>query len=492
MVGLRYFRTSSLRSVSITLMPFILILLVALTVTGDDTALAQEQVPQKPNIMFILADDMREDDFEHMPQTRKLLAGQGLTFSNAFVTHSLCCPSRASILRGQYTHNHQVLTNIGPMGGFEKFRSQGHETSTIATWLQSGGYRTVLLGKYLNGYGNRGSEMYIPPGWDEWYGRLDKYSYYEYQMNENGKITSYGSANKDYYTDMLAGKAKDYVRRTANDSSPFFMYLAPLAPHSPYTPASRHENAYENARAPRSPSFDERDISDKPEWVRDMPRLGKDVEKVDRTYQGRLRLLLSLDEMVAGLIEELRATGELDNTYVFFTSDNGYHLGEHRLSKGKRTAYEEALRVPLAVRGPGVPTGASAEQMALNIDFAPTIAELAGVPASEFVDGRSLAPLLDGSPPATSSWRSAFLVEHWSGGTTDVREAPTYAGVRTQRHKYVEHATGDKELYNLDSDPYELENRYKTAQTARVEGLKSRLEALKGCAGEACREAEDR
>ena len=435
---------------------------------------------------------MRLDDYEYMPQTRQLLTEGGVTFEEAFVTHSLCCPSRASILRGQYTHNHQVLNNARPEGGFEKFRSLGYEDSTVATWLQSEGYQTALIGKYLNGYARRGDETYIPPGWDEWHAVLRGDGYYDYQMNENGAIVSYGKSGQDYYTDVLAGKARDYVQRSASgaNSSPFFMYLAPATPHGPFIPAPRHEDTYADDETPRPPSFDEPDVEDKPAWVRDLPRLDPgEIESVDNAYRNRLEMLLSLDEMVAGLVEELEAIGVLENTYIFFTSDNGYHLGEHRLKLGKRTVYEEAARVPLAVRGPGVPAGQTVGELALNTDFAPTIAELTGASAPDFVDGRSLAPLLGNTPPET--WRSAFLLEHWSGGGGAPQQTPTYAAIRTETHKYVEHDTGEEELYDLSSDPHELESLHESAGSALIEGLRSRLKDLKACAGESCQEAED-
>ncbi len=486
----------TLRSTGSVLIPFIVVLLAALGGTGDATALAQEQeAPQKPNIVFILADDMRADDLEHMPRTRELLLRKGTTFDNAFVTYSLCCPARASILRGQYAHNHQVLDVDPPHGGFEQFRKQGHERSTVATWLQDSGYRTVFLGRYLNGYGESGQVRYVPPGWDDWYAQVGA-GYYDYQINENGRLRSYGNAKNDYYTDVLAREAKDYVRHAANDSRPFFMYLAPKTPHSPYTPAPRHKNAYKNGvKAPRPPSFKEDDLSDKPAWVQRLPppnpgnKKELDEREIDEAYRARLRMLLSLDEMVATLIGELRATDELKNTYLFFTSDNGYHLGEHWLSLTKRTPYEEAHKVPLVVRGPRVAAGRSVEEMAANIDFAPTFAELGGASAPSFVDGRSLVPLLGDTPP-TTSWRTALRLENWRPGMPDLA-APPYDGIRTETHKYVEHATGEKELYNLSSDPYELESQHKTAEPALAESLKSRLEALRDCVGESCRDAED-
>lgn len=212
-------------------------------------------------------------------------------------------------------------------------------------------------------------------------------------------------------------------------------------------------------------------------------------EKIDNAYHTRTKMLLSLDEMVAGLVDELRASGELYNTYVIFTSDNGYHFGEHRINQGKRTVYEEAVRVPLAVRGPGVPAGQITEALALNIDLAPTIAELAGLSTPAFVDGRSLAPFLQGAPPET--WRSAFLLEHYSGGNAHHRSAPTYAAVRTETHKYVEHENGDRELYDLEADPYELESLHESADPTLVADLENRLEALRACASESCREAEN-
>jgi N-acetylglucosamine-6-sulfatase len=469
-----------------------LLLVVVFVVGGFALPSAQSEVEEaqattRPNIILILADDLDVESASHMPNLQSLLVDQGTEFSNAFVSYSVCCPSRASILRGQYAHNHGVLHNDTPGGGFKKFHNVGDEKSTIATWLEGGDYRTVLLGKYFNGYGSKtDSERYVPPGWGEWYAKLDA-GYYDYQLNENGRVVSYGDRKQDYYTDVLAGKARKYVRSASDDSSPFFMYLAPATPHGPFEPAPRHRGANLNVETPKLPSFDEADVSDKPTWVRRLPRLGSaDEKKINETYAKRLRMLLSLDEMVAGLIEELRATGQLENTYIFFTSDNGFHLGEHRLSLTKKTPYEEALRVPLLVRGPGVPAGGSVDQMTLNTDFAPTFADLARVPAAEFVDGRSLTPLLDGTSPET--WRSAFLLESWP--SPDSRNL-TYTGIRTETYKYIEHASGARELYDLQDDPYELDSIPPSAEPALIANLKARLAALKACSEQSCRDAED-
>lgn len=446
---------------------------------------------ERPNVVFVLVDDLDVESVSHMPKTQSLLAEGGMTFENAFVTHPLCCPSRSSILRGQYSHNHRVLTNEPSLGAFDKFYEYGLEDSTVATWLDDAGYRTALVGEYLNNYPGDAEPTHVPPGWDEWYGRASEKSYYDYQLNENGKLVSYGNGPEDYQTDVLAGKANDFVRRAAAEKEPFFAYVATGAVHSPVQPAPRHREASVPPQAPRLPSFDEEDVGDKPSWVRAQPRLTpQQISRTDGEYRGRLRALLAVDEMVSGLVDELRASGELENTYVVLTSDNGYHLGEHRLAQGKRTPYEESIRVPLIVRGPGVPSGEAVRQQALNIDLAPTFAELGGADTPGFVDGRSLAPLLKGDSP--ESWRTAFLVEHTGGGIKGfARDVPDYEAVRTEEQKYVEYGTGDRELYDLRADPHEMQSLHEGADPALAARLESRLAVLRECSGSGCRSAED-
>ena len=484
------------------------------TARQDDLSTEKEPLGP-PNIIFILTDDLDARDVEYMPNLKSLLANQGITFENAYVTNPLCCPSRASILRGQYVHNHQVLTNGGPPYydngqasnggpfGFEKFHRMGHEESNVATWLKSAGYKTVLIGKYLNGYPKQPNSetypqgikpTYVPPGWDEWYGHIEegteKGLYYNYRINENGELVSYGNAEGDYNTDVLAGKATEYIGRTANDPQPFFMYLATNAPHEPFIPAPRHKEEFAGTKLPQPPSFNEEDVSDKPSWLRDRfsPLSARGIAKVDADHRARLQMLLAVDEMISGLIGALEDSGKLESTYIVFTSDNGYTLGEHRLH-GKETAYEEDIHVPLIVRGPGVSPGRVLDQLVLNIDFAPTFAELAGVPAPAFVDGRSLVPLLTGDTPPTD-WRSTFLVEHWNE-YAQAWMVPDYKGLHTSDHVYVKYASGDRELYDLSIDPYELQNLYETADPTLDAQLESRLEALSDCAGQTCRTAED-
>ena len=445
-------------------------------------------VNPRPNILFIVADDMKASDLDHMPKTQRLLVDQGVKFAKPWVSRSLCCPSRATILRGQYTHNHKVWVNVEPSGGFWNFLDQGLENSTISTWLNAAGYDTILIGKYLNRYGldrngNRAPATHVPPGWDRWFAWEGVYAGTDtsYQINENGRIVTY-RRSQIHDTDLHAKTAEYSIGGRTADSVPFFMYLAPNAPHAPAYYASRHANLFANTPLPKPSSFNEADVSDKPAWVRNKPRLSSTkVSNLTQFYRNRLRALQSLDEMVERLVNALSATGELSNTYIVLTSDNGIYLGEHRLQE-KGAAYNASPRILLVIRGPGVPRGVTRSQIALNNDLAPTFASWAGVRPPGFVDGRSLSPLLGESPPAF--WRTAFLVEHRRTPEefAYVRAIPNYSAVRTFQYNYVEYETGEKELYDLNVDPAELTNIYNSATQALRSELKAKLEALKICA----------
>ncbi|MGH7773490.1 MAG: sulfatase family protein [Candidatus Binatia bacterium] len=467
---------------TLRLLSLAVVVLAAEISSGPSTSIAQSR---RPNIIFILADDLNVETMAHLPRLQSLLAARGTTFANYFVSLALCCPSRASILRGQYAHNTEIFTNMPPGGGFQKFLDLGREESTVATWLHDGGYRTVLLGKYLNGYP---VTTHVPPGWDEWYAVAGAVNFFNYRLNENGEIVTYGNQPEDYLTDVLSQKASDFIVRTAPMGQPFFMYVAPYAPHQPADPAPRHEEEFPGVQAPRTASFNEADVSDKPTWVQNTPpRTPAQITQLDALYRRRLQSMLAVEDLLEQLIRTLRRTHQLSNTYIVFTSDNGFHLGQHRLPAGKNTAYEEDIRVPLIVRGPGVPAGRVIEHLAVNIDFAPTFAELAGAQAADFVDGRSLVPLLTSDPPAVEGWRQAFLLE--AGFITGNR---VFQGIRTNKHTYVEYLnTGERELYDLEEDPDQLQSLHDTADPEILEQLASWLATLRACAGASCRSAED-
>ena len=483
----------------------------------------------KPNIVFVLTDDLDAAEIQYMPKLKSLITDQGITFPNYFVSMSLCCPSRSTTLRGQYPHNTQILGNQLPTGGFQKFYQLGEEKSTIAVWLQAAGYRTMLAGKYLNGYPEQNNAKYIPPGWNEWYVAVhgDAYSEFNYTLNENGKEVVYGNKPEDYGTDVYVNKAVDFIQRSAQDGKPFFVYLAPYAPHAPYTPAPRHANLFPDLIAPRTPNYDEADVSDKPAFIRDRPLLTqRQMDMIDQVYRKRLQSLQAVDEGIETIVNTLKANGQLDNTYIFFTSDNGYHLGNHRQVVGKIAPYEEELRVTMIVRGPGVPAGKTLEHLTGNVDLAPTWADLAGAKAADFVDGRSLVPLMRDNPPPLSQWRQAFALENGPDRITEtgvtatptpdteqqllepqdqdekdtaslpparqrIRSVPPFRGIRLQTWSYVEYITGEVELYDLETDPYELQNLASTADPKWLAQLAARVRELATCKASSCQTAED-
>jgi N-acetylglucosamine-6-sulfatase len=460
-------------------------------------ALEDRLVPSgQPNIVFIMSDDQDVGTMQYMPRVQELLAGQGTTFDNSFVTSSICCPSNVTALTGQYTFNHGVLNNTLPTGGFQKFvdmrtdgdpATQGDE-STLATWLDDAGYNTGRIGKYLVSYAI--DSTYVPPGWDDWQSTYEGFSSsFNYHMNENGTIVEYGAAEEDYLTDVLTGKAVDFINRAeANDAQPFFLTFTPTVPHAdqgrngPTTPAPRHAGMFAGATAPRTPSFNEADVSDKPPSIRNRPLLtDAQIAALDHEYQTRLESLQALDEGIGRIIDTLAARGELENTYIVFTSDNGYHIGQHRFVGGKFEVYEEDIRVPLIIRGPDVQAGATVEQMAVNIDLAPTMARWGQATPDRVMDGQSLTPLL-GQGAETQNWRKDFLVELYRH-LPPAQNGDVIKALRTEYEVYVEYQSGPRELYDLRTDPYQLQNLYATADPGHIADLSRRLAELASSSG---------
>ena len=443
----------------------------------------------KPNIVLILTDDMRKDDMMYVPKTHSLLREQGMVFRNAFVSNALCAPSRASIMTGQYSHNNGVWSNSSTdspstsIGGWQAYQDNGNEKDNVATRLHDAGYRTALFGKYLNGYTDT---TFIPQGWDRWFAVFSS-RYFDFDVNDQGTVRRFGTKDSDYMTDVLSRQTNAFIGNGASQGRPFFAYVAPIAPHEPSTPAPRDLHTFDGSKAPRLPSFNERDVSDKPSWIRQLPRLKSDgITAINKRHEKRIESLQAVDDLVEGVVNELENAMVLGNTYIFFTSDNGFHRGEHRITRQKWRTYEEDIHMPLLVRGPGVAAGSTSYKLVLNTDYLPTFTDLAGEQSPPYVDGRSLRPVLDGS---VTSWRSAMLLE------AAANYSQAYRGIRTvttntiTRRKYVEYAGGARELYNLESDGYELTNSYDAA--APPTSLAVRLQALKVCATYTCRAAED-
>lgn len=434
---------------------------LACLLTEPQQAVAQANEP--PSIVLIVTDDQRWDTLGVMPTVQRELAAQGVTFSNAFVSNPVCCPSRASILTGRYSHGTGVYTNDGPHGGFQAF----NDSSTIATWLDAAGYRTALVGKYLNGY----SGTYVPPGWDRWVAFSGRTDYFNYLLNVDGTVIAHGAQPSDYATDVLADEAATFVRSA---QGPLFLHFAPYAPHSVgwvTTPAPRHAGAFAGIRPWRPPSYDEPDVSDKPYWIRNLPRLTSEARaRGDFFREGQLESLLAVDDAVAEIVAALRATGRLDNTIIVFTSDNGHAWGEHRRFQ-KFAPYEEIIRVPLIIRyDPLTNSARTAGRFAVNVDLAPTLAMVAGV-ASPGAQGRSLIPLLRAQ---SVPWRQDVLLEH-----SFTNGIPTYCGVRTARYTYAQYRPGVEELYDRAADPYQLRDRARDPSLRRmIVTFRSRVRSL--------------
>jgi arylsulfatase A-like enzyme len=475
---------------------------------------------KRPNVLFILTDDLDLGEIAQMPHLQQLLVDQGVSFSDYFASVSLCCPSRATTIRGQYSHNTGVETNGGNNGGFETAHRLGIESSTIATWLHSAGYRTALIGKYLNGYPNGVSQTDIPPGWDEWASAVagNPYSQFNYTLNENGKLVKYGSAPSDYGTDVYVKKAQDFITQSAKDHKPSFTYLAVYAPHQPATPAPRDADLFPGAQAPRTPAYNALDVSGKPQFIQQLPLMNAAVQqRVDDLYRRRIQSLQAVDLGIAHLIDTLRTIGQLDNTYIVFTSDNGFHLGQFRMPAGKQTAYDFDIHLPLVVRGPGIPKHKTADRLVGNIDLAPTFAAMGGAKPANFADGRSFLPIAR-DPSTKETWRTSYLVEHWQEDDTGAVKGkaplepgdldqtdqprtrrsnaansniPEFHGVRTGRYLYVEYVTGERELYDVIADPYELHNIVTTADPSIVQALSADVAALTKCKANSCVAAED-
>jgi arylsulfatase A-like enzyme len=467
----------------------VLALLALLTLCAAGAATAAPSAlsaPAQPNFLVVMTDDQTVGELSVMSQTKRLIANQGVTFDRFVTSYPLCCPSRTTFLTGEYSHNHGVLGNGTPIGGYPTFDKQ----DTMASWLQTAGYHTIQIGKFLNGYPLPGDRTEVPPGWDEWYACLDnsENNYFDYTLNENGTLHHFGSAASDYKTDVYGSIAADALQRRAAlgpSGQPWFMFLAFTAPHLPAHPAPRDRGRFRHRPLAKAKSFDEANVSDKPRFIRRLPRFtSAKVRKITRAYRARLETLLSVDRAVGRLMDELRSDGMLNDTYVVFMSDNGFLFGQHRLAKGKYVAYEGSSRTPTLMRGPGLPAGAHAKALVANVDMAPTIVQLAGATPTVTMDGSSLLPYA--TDPRRTNPRPVLLEANTKD---DPSPGLPYTGIETGRYKYIRYRDGEEELYDLTRDPGELRSRHRDPHYRRTkQALAARLARLRTCAGASCAE----
>jgi N-acetylglucosamine-6-sulfatase len=543
----------------------LLALLASLVFAALPSTESARSAEQRPSFVVVQVDDATLDQIyatfspggipiQSMPNTLALIAGKGITFNRYYVPYPLCCPARVSLLTGRYAHNHNVKGNVPPNGGFTGFKARQAYASNLAPWLQAAGYRTIHIGKFLNGYGDEPFDdgRDVPPGWNAWHSvpRVDTHHYfYGYMMNNNGSMDGpfgdsgswetreYGERDDFgcpaaplngkpclYQTDVFNRIAWEEISGTSPEQ-PFYLQVDYTSPHGDFRrpagpePAPRHYNLFAGAPYPhdRSEGFNEGNVNDKPRFIREAPYLSfQEIRTYRVYYQKALESLRSIDEGVKLIHDTLGSLGRLRNTYIVFTSDNGFFFGEHRLTGGKFIAYEPATHMPLLMRGPGIQPGTATGELASQIDIAPTILELAGASADKSIDGRSLVPFMrdpalrtrrpllfesfvetadvqaNGQPgggeeaPAPAARRST--ASERGGATASIVAPPKdYAGIRLGPYKYIEWPSGEKELYDINKDPNELNNVVRDPNLSPIRAfLRAQLTELVDCVGRAC------
>jgi arylsulfatase A-like enzyme len=503
----------------------------------------------RPNILVVMTDDQALADVANMPNVENLLAAQGTTFADAIDSFPLCCPARATFITGQYAHNHGVGGNFYPYGWY----GMSDRGNVLPAWLQQAGYRTALIGKWLNGYGALDAHGEIPAGFDIWRGLLDvsAYDYYNFVMNVDGVLEAWGDPDfarklvefaivevtpvdpsnalqtvlaklvalfgpppytyfgaenpQDYSPDVTGKITEDLVREQRNSTKPFFIWWAPAAPHREDVattllgrtgpdprPAPRHAEKASGYRLPRPPSFNETDFTGKPSNVRDhAPTLTEaQIQQLQLDYEGRTGSLLAVDDHVAELVRILDDTDQLKNTLIVFVSDNGWLQGEHRIPGDKFLPYEESIRIPFILRGPGVPAGKIVRGQVSNIDFTPTLLDFAKAKAGRTMDGTSLMRTIQHPKPAPHrAYQLEALAPLFEGNIPINAWDRPYKGVRTDRYTYVVYTeTGERELYDLSKDPYQLRNLVDDPTYKKVEAkLAKKLAKLDRCSGHSCK-----
>ena len=450
--------------------------------------------PKHPNIVFVLADDYAMNLVSHMPALQKMQT-EGRTMSKYYVVDSLCCPSRSSIFTGRYPHDTGVFTNAGTDGGIDAFHKYGDQQHCFAVPMHRAGYRTAFMGKYLNGY--EPQTMGPEPGWDEWdVGGGGGYAEFGYTLNENGRAVHYGHKPSDYMVDVLSRKAAGFIRTTAATKQPFMLEVATYAPHDPYVPPPRYAGTLKDVPYPHTAAWDAT-VMNAPTWLRGhVPLRPSEKATIKKDWERRLEADLAVDDLLANVRKAVADSGIQNDTYVVFSSDNGLHMGEYRLTPGKETAFDTDVHVPLVVSGPEVPAGTTSDALTSSIDLGPTFLALSGVGMDPDADGTSVAAVWHGRDP--TDWQQGVLIEHHHRqgvpGDPDLQNArsadpPGYEAVRTRDAVYVRYTDGEEEYYDTRTDPAELDNLAPKGVPARLQRM---LSALEDCHGVASCQAASR
>ncbi|KAI8357724.1 alkaline-phosphatase-like protein [Mortierella sp. GBAus27b] len=465
----------------------------------------------KPNFLVILTDDqdLRMNSLDYLPLVKKYLRDEGTEFTNYYTTTAMCCPSRVSLWSGQFAHNHNVTDESPPHGSYTKFVSQKLDNNWLPTWLQQAGYSNNYIGKFINGV--TPALKHAPKGFDKnhWEPLVapNIYTFYSPVFStNNGPLEAHTGV---YQTDIISDKSITILDGLAkNKTQPFLFVVSPTAPHdevwskpdgvvfTPPVPAKRHEGLFKHAKAPRHPNFNP-EHNDKVSWIGQLPRLNQsEVDRIDAKYRARLQSLQATDELVERLVKRLKHNGQLDNTYIVYTTDNGYHLGTHRMYAGKQTAYEEDTNIPFIIRGPGIAKGIKSRAVATHTHFPATVLKLAGLPVPDELDAHSIPVLANKAVYGKDQSSEAFAVEFWSQAffenATGRYDTNTYKSVRLigrgYNLLYTVWCTGEKEYYDLVKDPFQIKNLYKDTKTTLLDRLDALLNVLRTCKGPTCRD----
>jgi N-acetylglucosamine-6-sulfatase len=475
---------------------------------------AQDADPGRnaPNVIVVMTDDQRYDDMAAMPRTNSLIRKAGVRFTHYFSSYPVCCPARATFFTGQYAQNHGVRC-LYPWchGGYGRLNQRNY----LPVWLERAGYATAHIGKFLNGYGKeRGTPMH-PNGWSEWHGLIDHSTYrmWGYSIWENDHRETFGKVlgrrPRLYQTDVLTNRAVEFIDDRARGEKPFFLSVAYLAPHHEsgrtqaltgqlVRAAPRHRGRFANQPLPRPRNYNEADIRDKPPFLArfNRPISSRREGAIAQRFRERWESLLAVDEGVERIIDKLADTGELDNTYVIFTSDNGYMQGEHRVRQGKMLPYEASTHLPFLIRGPGIPRGRSTHAVVGDVDLAATIVDITSARPRHVLDGRSVLPYARNVRRLNYRPFLHTTAGQGSHGRTNTREGgargteprvPAWSAVRTTSWLYVSYRSGHSELYRLKRDPWEL-NSLAGDPNYRVKRntLRRLLGDLERCRGRTC------
>jgi N-acetylglucosamine-6-sulfatase len=485
---------------------------VLLLPTGGISAQDADPGRNAPNVIVVMTDDQRYDDMVAMPRTNSLIGNAGVRFTHYFSSYPVCCPARATFFTGQYAQNHGVRC-LYPWchGGYGRLNQRNY----LPVWLERAGYVTGHIGKFLNGYGKeRGTPMH-PNGWDEWHGLIDHSTYrmWGYSIWDNDHRETFGKVldrrPRLYQTDVLTNKAVEFIDDRARGEKPFFLSLAYLAPHHEsgrtqeltgqlVRAAPRHRGRFANQPLPRPRNYNETDVHDKPPFLGhfNRPINSKRETAITQRFRERWESLLAVDEGVRRIIDKLADTGELDNTYVIFTSDNGYMQGEHRVRQGKMLPYDASTHLPFLIRGPGIPRGRTTHAVVGDVDLAATIVDIASARPGHALDGRSVLPYARNVRLPNYRPFLHTTAGQGSHGRTNTREGgargteprvPAWSAVRTTSWLYVSYRSGHSELYRLKRDPWEL-NSLAGDPNYRVKRntLRRLLGDLERCRGRSC------